>query len=536
VEEFTFGTLATDDLKLLHHRVARRGIHHAHDLSPRDPLPDQPVTITVRVGPDLSADHVACYYTVDGTEPTGARGTAHNGRVLLLEPGDVTWDTLLWGYLTTWRGTLPPQPEGTVVSYRVGAWAGDAPEVFADWPDVQAAAERAAEAFFRNEPLPAFVPEKPGTGHVFTYHVDRLGPPDWARQAVIYQVFVDRFWPGQGRPWLADDVRALCGGTLWGVLEKLGYIADLGATCIWLSPIFPSPTHHGYDATDLLHVEPRLGGDEALRALVEAAHARGMRILLDLVCNHISDQHPVFQDALNNPDGPHRDWFIFDDSPVGYRAFFAVPSMPQINVANPAARRWLIDTACYWLREFDVDGFRLDYANGPGPDFWGDFWAACKAQKPDCLCFGEIVDMPEEQIKYVGRLDGCLDFFTADMLRRVFGQGSGAEADFARAVARHRAYMPDNFLLFTFVDNHDMDRFLYLAGGDKDALRRAAAAQMCLPAPPIIYQGTEIGLNQPAGKADGFGLDANRVLMIWDERQDRRLLEDYKALIRGRRR
>jgi glycosidase len=138
---------------------------------------------------------------------------------------------------------------------------------------------------------------------------------------VIYQVFVDRFYPGRGRDWAqTDDLRGFCGGTLWGVAEKLDYIADLGVTCIWLSPIFPSPSHHGYDATDLYHVEPRLGGDEALRTLVSEAHRRDIRVLLDYVCNHVSQYHPVFVEAQADPTSPYRDWFTFDDSERGYRA------------------------------------------------------------------------------------------------------------------------------------------------------------------------------------------------------------------------
>jgi hypothetical protein len=189
--------------------------------------------ITVRRA-DLNASTLP-YYTLDGTEPAGARGAAVNGHVLRLEPAGVVWDTFLWGYLAVWRGVLPAQPEGTVVRYRIGAWAGEGPEVFADWPEVQLAAELAADAFFHGEPLPAnLTPGDPDRGHLFTYHVDRLGPPDWAREAVIYQVFVDRFYPGSGRKWLSDNVSAICGGTLWGIIDKLDYIADLGADCIWL--------------------------------------------------------------------------------------------------------------------------------------------------------------------------------------------------------------------------------------------------------------------------------------------------------------
>jgi glycosidase len=159
-------------------------------------------------------------------------------------------------------------------------------------------------------------------------------------------------------------------------LEKLDYIAELGASAIWLSPIFPSPTAHGYDATDYSTVEPRLGGEQALRELVAGAHGRGLRIILDLVCNHVSNRHPIFLEAVANPRSPYHDWFSFDDSDVGYRSFFGVRSMPQLKLANPEARAWMTDIGRYWLREFEVDGYRLDHANGPGPSYWSEFWAA----------------------------------------------------------------------------------------------------------------------------------------------------------------
>jgi glycosidase len=353
---------------------------------------------------------------------------------------------------------------------------------------------------------------------------------------VIYQVFVDRFFPGQGRDWLqTEDLLGFCGGTLWGVAEKMDYVADLGATCLWLSPIFPSPTHHGYDATDLYHVESRLGGDDALRAVVQEAHIRGIRVLLDFVCNHVADEHPIFLEAQADPDSSYRDWFTFDDSEIGYRSFFGVPTMPQLNLDNPAAREWMIDAARFWLREFNVDGYRLDYANGPGPDFWTDFWTACKAEKADCFCFGEVIDASSVQRTYAGRLDGCLNFFVADALRRTLAQGRWTQARMERFLKRHYQFFPDNFVMPTFVDNHDMDRFLLLAGGDKGALRRAAAVQMRLPSPPIIYYGTEVGLNQEISIQEGEGMHINRVPMIWGDEQDRELLTYYKALIHERR-
>lgn len=539
MEEFIFGTFATDDLKLVYHRAARSGLQHAYLISPRDPQPGEPVTLTVHLGPETPADHVACYYTLDGSDPAGARGEATNGAAALLSRVAVEWDTLRWGYLSRWEAALPAQPEGTMVRYRIGAWQDGGEELRADWPAVKPVLERSAQAFFRGQPLPgAALAGDPGAGEVFTYRVDELAPPQWAREAVIYHIFVDRFHPGEGRRWKQTrDLRAVVGGTLWGVAQKLDYIAELGATAIWLSPVFPSPTVHGYDATDTFQVEARLGGGEALRAAVEAAHNRGLRVILDLVANHVSDRHPYFVDALHDPASPYRDWFTFDDSEVGYRTFFGVGSMPQVNLAAPGARVWMLDVARYWLREFDIDGYRLDHAHGPGPGFWPEFWAACKAENPECFAFGEIVEPPERVRLYTGRLDGALDFHLADAFRRTFARGTWTRADFDTFVERHLAYFdhPD-FLLPTFLDNHDIDRFLFVAGNDKDALREAAAVQMALPGPPVIYYGTEVGMLQAAGRASSVGLEASRGPMWWGDEQDRDLLAFYKRLIAERKR
>lgn len=537
--EFIFGTFATDEIRLVHHRAARQGIQHQYEIAPRDPLPGQPVTLRVRLGTDLTAGQVACYYTTDGSIPAGTRGTATNGDVVLLEQTATEWDPLTWNYVTYWQGVIPAQPDGTRVRYRISAWEAGGAEVFADWPDVRDTAEKAAAAFFRNEDLPDTVSGDPGRGMTFGYHVDRLTVPAWARDAVIYQVFVDRFYPGDGREWLpASSLEDFYGGTLWGVRDKLDYIAGLGATVIWLSPTWQSSSHHGYDATDYYVTEPRLGGDEALRALVEAAHARGLRVMLDMVCNHVSHEHPYFQEALRDPGSRYREWFTFDENEAhGYRTFFGVASMPEVNTAHPEARAWLLDVARYWIREFDVDGYRLDYALGPGPDFWGDFRAACRDEKPDAFCFGEIVDQSSALLPYVGRLDGCLDFYLSEAIRKTYAYKTWSEADLERAAARHEAYFAEtgDFIRPTFIDNHDMDRFLFAAGGDKDALRRAAAFQMRLPGPPIIYYGTEVGLNQRSGKDDGFGLVVSREPMLWGDDQDRDLLAYYKALIAARR-
>lgn len=535
--DFIFGTFATDELKLVHHRAAHNGVQHLHRLDPVDPLPGEPVFLSVTIGIDTAADHVACYYTLDGSQPAGSRGRAQNGHVRFLEKRAVVWDAIAWGYVAHWQGELPPQPEHTVVRYRIGAWTDDGPEIFADWPVAQDVAEQAAAAFFRGDSIQEITIPTPGEGHSFSYHVDNLLPPAWARDAVIYEIFVDRFYPGDDQEWRpARDLQDIHGGTLWGVRDKLDYIEALGATCIWLTPIWKSPSTHGYDIIDYYTIEPRLGGEEALSALVEAAHQRGIRIVLDMVCNHISSASPVFQDALNSPNSPYRDWFSFDDSEAGYRTFFGVRSMPQINAENPAARQWLYDIAQYWINRAGVDGYRLDYANGPGPGFWVDFRAACRAANPESFCFGEIVDQPASILPYIGRLDGCLDFQMEEALRATFAHQTSTPDDFWRFVERHYAYFAQagDFIMPTFIDNHDMDRFLYMANGDKTRLKAAAAAQMKLPQPPIIYYGTEVGLSQRADKS-AAGLEVSREPMLWGDDQDQDLLASYRELLAHRR-
>ena len=534
--DFVFGTLSTDRLRLLHHSLLRQGLQHAHNITPRDPMPGKPVTLTVRAGQNLPVDHVACYYTTDGSLPSGSRGVAANGEVIQFERLSQDWDIPAWGYAATWRCAIPGQSDNTLVRYKISAWVDDGDEVYADWPDFELTVERASALSSRGEPLPDDVGVVLPGGKVFTLHVDTYTLPQWVRDAVIYHIFVDRFHPGGDRDWMqTDDLYDFFGGTLWGIQEKIKYIADLGADCIWLSPTFVCHSYHGYDVIDYQKTDPRMGGDEALHALVAAAHERGIRVILDLVCNHSSHKHPYFLDAQADPNSPHRDWYTFDDSKLGYRSFFGVKSMPKINLDNPEARAWMLAVAQFWLREFDVDGYRLDYAHGVGPDFWSEFRKACREVKSDSFCFGEIIQAPSEQLAYVGRLDGLLDFHLEDALRKTYAWGVMSEREFQQFADLHLSYFPTDFAMPTFLDNHDTDRFLHIANGDKAALRRAAAAQFQLPGPPIIYYGTEVGLSQNAGRAEGDGLEESRLPMLWGDDQDQALLDFYKGLIKSRR-
>nr|WP_255604322.1 alpha-amylase family glycosyl hydrolase [Oscillochloris sp. ZM17-4] len=322
------------------------------------------------------------------------------------------------------------------------------------------------------------------------------------------------------------------GGTIAGVIEQLDYIEALGAGAIWLSPIFPSPSHHGYDATDFYGVEPRLGSPEELRALIDAAHARGIRVIFDYTANHVSQEHPDFQAALRDPQSPTFPWFTFTEYPETYVSFFGVRSLPQLDSDHPEARRAMIAAAAHWLRQ-GVDGFRLDYTIGPSHAFWVDFRAAMRAIRPDSVMIGEAVDTAEMLHSYVGRLDGCLDFLLLQVIRLFFGFGQMRASQLDTFLSRHLGAFPPDFVMPSFLDNHDMNRFLWIVQGDVRKLKLAALCQYTLPHPPVLYYGTEVGLSQQLDvrHMDGSGHpEESRLPMRWGAAQDADLLGFYRRL------
>lgn len=507
-QDFIFGTLATDDLRLAELRKRSQGIWHGNRITPVDPKPGDAVAVMVTVGGDLSVDSVSIHLTTDGSMPTA------ESESLPMRLERPRWDTLTWSYLEEWTATIPAQPDGTLARYRIGARSNSGEQVWAD------------------------VHPETGEPGLFAYSVDNELVPQWLRSAVIYHVFVDRFATDTGKDWLKpDDLNGIWGGTLAGLADRLDHIADLGATTIWLSPVFPSPTHHGYDATDYTSIEPRLGTEEDLRKVVDAAHARGIKVLLDFVANHVSNEHPDFLEAASNPASPKRDWFTFRED-GSYQSFFGVETMPQVAVDHDVAADYLIDAATYWL-ELGVDGYRLDYANGPSHAFWSRFRKSLRAVKPDVALIGEVVESAELMGSYEGRLDGTLDFLFLQQIRAFLAFDQTSPADFWRFVSRHLAWFPDGMSMPTFLDNHDMNRFLWICRGDIRRLKLAALVQFALPHPPVIYYGTEVGLIQwhdlqyPDGSRR---MEESRTPMLWEKDQDQSLKSFYRSLVFWRRR
>ncbi|HEX7736772.1 MAG TPA: alpha-amylase family glycosyl hydrolase [Ktedonobacteraceae bacterium] len=503
----------------------RTQFRHDNTIVPLAPVAGQPVEVWATSGEETGVKRAVLFYTTDGSRPTSSSAA------LELVATRQEWDAHA-GYLTRWLVHLPAQFAGTVVRYRIAGW-------FAH-PGVEATGEPDAWAHEGGGFAFHYTGERAFT--TFSYTVEEnseLRQPAWVQNAVIYQIFLDRFRTdavdGNFPP--EEDPQALHGGTLNGVRAALPYLAELGVTCLWLSPLHRAETYHRYDPLDYFSVDPRLGTIADLKALTDEVHALGMRVLLDFVPSHVSWHHPAFLAAQADRQAPSFDWFYFKQWPDVYGSFLdAVPSMPSFRVESAGARQHIIESAVYWLRECGVDGFRLDHSIGQSMDFWTDFRHATRAVQPASFSIAEAIDTPGSLVHYRGRLDSVLDFHLATALRYTFGARAWDLRKFEQFLSAHEQYMAAGAGRVSFLDNHDINRFLFVAGGRLELLKLAALCQFTLQPVPAIYYGTEVGMSQRINPVGIFGGDAEiRRDMSWrrgDWNLD--LLSFYQALIRAR--
>lgn len=360
-------------------------------------------------------------------------------------------------------------------------------------------------------------------------------PAAWWRDRTFYEVFVRSFADSDG-----DGI-----GDLRGLIGKLDYLndgdpsttSDLGVTALWLMPVTESPSYHGYDVTDYKAIEKDYGSADDFRALMAAAHARGIEVIVDLVLNHTSVDHPWFRDA-QTPGSTHDDWYVWSTAakppfagPGGkavwhrngdrwYYGYFDT-SMPDLNVGNPDVTPALDDVARFWLDDLGVDGFRLDAArhliedgktlqNTPQTFAWlAAFRDRVHADKPGALVLGEDWDPTVISSRYVrqGSLDMDFEFDFADAIA---GSIHSHDAGSYRAAETEiqAGYPPDGF--GTFLSNHDQNRILTQLGGDIPAAKLAATLLLTSPGVPFVYYGEEIGMT--GAKPD----ERIRTPMRWD--------------------
>ena len=381
----------------------------------------------------------------------------------------------------------------------------------------------------------------------FNHRADIARVPEWALDAVVYNIFPDSFASsrrsitGCGTEKRVSGAlsRSRLGGTIRGICENLDYISGLGANCIYLNPIFAAGQYHKYDTIDYLHIDPCLGTDADFRQLVEECHARGMRVILDGVFNHCGAQFFAFRDVLEKQrESRYADWFYRLQFPVtypeagerpNYECFCYERLMPKLDTSNDEVRDYLCGVGEYWLREFDADGWRLDVADEPNDGFWREFRRRCKAVKSDALLIGEVWGGARHWLAG-DMLDSTMNYDFRSHCRHFFAEGSIDARTFAGRCAdmlmRYKRQITAAQL--NLLDSHDTSRFLDICGGEKRRLALAVVFMCCFPGMPCVFYGDELGV---MGTNE---LDFRRA-MPWDA-GDESLRELYREAIALRRR
>lgn len=392
-----------------------------------------------------------------------------------------------------------------------------------------------------------FIPEDAGYYFCLPYlhQKDVFTPPSWVSTTVWYQIFPERFRNGNSSlnpadiaPWGQEEpgLWNFFGGDFQGIIDSLDYLSDLGINGIYLTPIFHAKSNHKYDTINYLEVDPQFGDTEMLKRLVKECHERGIRVMLDAVFNHCGYQFPPFQDVLKNKDNSrYKDWFhihkfpLKENDTLNYETFGFYETMPKFNTTNPEVKDYLLHVAQYWIKECDIDGWRLDVANEIDHDFWRSFRSVVKDLKPDLFILGEIWhdslpwlrgDQFDSVMNYP-LLTKALQFFAYDMI---------SSQQFMEEMTTTIQSYPDtvNKVLFNIIGSHDTPRIMHECSYRKERVKLLFTFLLTYPGTPCIYYGDEIGL--------GGGSDPGcRKCMPWNpDEHDEELKSFVKRLIQVR--
>ena len=354
----------------------------------------------------------------------------------------------------------------------------------------------------------------------------------------IYHIFVDRFSTGDEErdrilserhtiKELEDYGQSFLGGNLKGIIKRFDYIKELGVDAVWISPIYKTSAYHGYHVTDFFSIDERFGTVEDLRELIKIFHQNNIKIIFDFIPNHCSSQHPFFIDSQNNFNSKYRDWFIYKKWPGKYLCFLDFSELPKLNLYNNECQHYILEAAKYWIKEFNIDGYRIDHAIGPPLFFWkklreeveeikrdfilipeiwfsGIKWKHLetlyflhrKNGKINFLLLAEIIfknDQAKQNIacrKLEPYFDAMLDFAASDFLRKNYQNKETVES-FVKN--RESLFGKNNYI---FLDNHDMSRFIFLCQNKLKYYKKGLKLFFSLRKPIVIYYGDEIGLRQ----------------------------------------
>jgi cyclomaltodextrinase len=403
----------------------------------------------------------------------------------------------------------------------------------------------------------------------------QIQTPDWVKHAVFYQIFPDRFAKSkQPRKRLLQNfvweewheiptLQGYKGGDLWGVMEQLDYLQDIGINAIYFTPIFQSASNHRYHTHDYYQVDPMLGGNPAFKDLLDAAHDRNIKIVLDGVFNHASRGFFFFHDILENgPHSPWVDWFKIEgwplsaydgNFPANYAGWDGNRALPVFNHDNPEVREYIMEIAEYWIK-FGIDGWRLDVPfEIKSPGFWQEFRERVKAVNPEAYIVGEVWEDAREWLDGT-QFDGVMNYLFA---APTIAFAAGDRVDLAQLEGRSYYPYPALFAKeygaqiqqvldlypwqiqltqLNLLASHDTARLLTIARGDKASVELATLLLLTFPGAPSIYYGDEVGL---PGALDpdsrrAFPLEAQWELDVLDyHKQLIALRHKYAALRTG---
>lgn len=331
---------------------------------------------------------------------------------------------------------------------------------------------------------------------------------EWLNSAVFYQVFVDRLemgcaekdtsyinakWGDKPTP------RSFFGGDLDGVCRHLDRLKSLGVTALYLNPIFKSPSNHKYDTVDYYEIDEMFGGEAAFSRLVGACRERGMRIMLDAVFNHVSEDFYPFRDVKKfGRASKYFDWFIIEGDEISpkrdnYECFSACKYMPKLNTACPEVQEYLVGVARHYMTKYGIDGWRLDVSDEVSHDFWRRFRREVKSIDPDVALIGENWHNSESYLSG-DQLDGIMNYGVTKAFLDFFARGSTSPVEFAEALNAQLMRYTDttNGMMFNLLDCHDTDRFYSEVGRNGQKLLCALCALTFLPGSVNVYYGTEL--------------------------------------------
>lgn len=371
---------------------------------------------------------------------------------------------------------------------------------------------------------------------------DVLTVPTWAKETVWYQIFPERFANGDTsndpvdvEPWGTEPTWSNhMGGDIQGIIDHLDYLVNLGITGIHFCPLFHGDANHKYMTIDYMAIDPQFGTNELFKTLVNKAHAKGIKVMLDGVFNHCGDNHPFFQDVLQKgEESKYSDWFCIDEFPVKYKSyetFATIGQMPKMNFENDEVIEYFLEVGRYWIEEYGIDGWRLDVANEVSHEFWRLFRREMKKVNPETFILGEVW---HDALPWIGgdQYDSVMHYPLTDACTRFFAKDLVDLEAFQWLVNHLSVHYPKNAIesAYNILGSHDTSRFLAEANENTGKLLLAYAFLMTQPGTPSLYYGDEIGMTG----SHGMNQEYHRRCMVWDQDHwDHHVYDVMKDLIR----